>query len=87
MALRSALLDWGRLQWPDNAPRSVGALAERVASPLADELRNLSKASYGPGDASWDREALARSLRSVKVLKDEAGSVERDALPPLMPPA
>ena len=85
-ALRSAMLEWGRLQWPEDAPRSVGALAERVAPPLADELRKLSKASYGPGGADWDGEALARALRSVKVLADDTGSGAADGLPPLMPP-
>jgi hypothetical protein len=29
--VRLALLEWGRLQWPDDAPRSVGALATRVS--------------------------------------------------------
>ncbi len=86
-ALRSALLEWGRLQWPDDAPRSVGALAERVASPLSDELRRLSMASYGPGGRDWDREALAKALRSIVTLKDDAESRRQDALPPLMPPA
>ena len=85
-ALRAALLEWGRLQWPENAPRSVGALAERLAPPLADELRKLSKASYGPGGVDWDGEALAKALRSVKVLNDDVGSSAVDGLPPLMPP-
>jgi hypothetical protein len=85
--LRSALLDWGRLQWPDEPPRSVGVLAERVASPLAEELQKLSKASYGPGDADWDREALAKALRSIAVLSEDANAGRREALPPLMPPA
>jgi len=86
-ALRSALLEWGRLQWPDDAPRSVGALAERVASPLSDELRRLSMASYGPGGRDWGREALAKALRSIVTLDDDAESRRQDALPPLMPPA
>jgi len=86
-ALRVALLEWGRLQWPDNAPRSVGALAERVSSPLADELRRLSKASYGRGGSDWDGEALAKALRSIVVLREDAEAGHRETLPPLMPPA
>ncbi len=83
--LRSALLDWGRLQWPDDAPRSVGELASRVSAPLSDELRALSAASYGPGAGSFDGAALARALRSFAVL--DAGADGRpDPLPPLMPP-
>ena len=85
-ALRVALLDWGRLQWPNNAPRSVGALAERVSSPLADELHSLSRASYGRGGGDWDGEALAKALRSIVVLREHAEVGHREALPPLMPP-
>lgn len=86
-ALRAALLEWGCLQWPGNAPRSVGALAERVASPLADELHKLSRASYGRGGGDWDGEALAKGLRSIVVLRENTEQGNRDTLPPLMPPA
>lgn len=86
-ALRAALLEWGRLQWPDDAPRSLGALAARVADPLAGELRTLSKASYGPERSDWDRDAMVKALRSIVVLKDAAESHSSDSLPPLMPPA
>ena len=82
--VRQALLDWGALQWPGNAPRSIGALAGRVSAPLADELRRLSTAAYGPGPAEWDGEALARALRSFAVIEDDTGPAE-DPLPPLMP--
>ncbi|MGB5337374.1 MAG: BatD family protein [Woeseiaceae bacterium] len=86
-ALRSALLEWGRLQWPDDAPRSIGALAERVADPLSTELKKLSMASYGPAGRDWDREALAKTLRSISVRKHAAESERAETLPPLMPPA
>ncbi|NNF40781.1 MAG: hypothetical protein HKN64_05335, partial [Woeseiaceae bacterium] len=86
-ALRSALLQWARLQWPDDPPRSPGALAERVSSPLADELRKFSSASYGPGGGDWDGAALAKALRSFAVVEREAGDSNRELLPPLMPPA
>ena len=85
--VRSAMLEWGRLQWPDNAPRSIGALSERVSPPLADELRKLSGASYGPGDRSWDGAALAKSLRSFAVINAAAQSGNKDPLPTLLPNA
>ena len=43
--VRAALIDWARLQWPDNAPRSIGEIAARVDAPLSEELRPLSDAS------------------------------------------
>jgi hypothetical protein len=82
-----AVLEWGRLQWPDDAPRSVGELAERVAAPLSDELRKLSMASYGPGGSEWDGAALAKSVRSIAVVSPDSGLDAEDPLPPLMPPA
>ena len=84
---RNALLEWGRLQWPERAPRSIGELADRVSTPLADDLKALSSASYGPLGREWDGTSLANSLRSISVLRDDDNEVARDALPPLMPNA
>jgi len=85
--VRSALLEWGRLQWPDEAPRSVGALAERVSAPLAHELRQLSTVSYGPDGRDWDGAALAKSLRTIALVSNDPQAGHDDPLPPLMPPA
>ncbi len=84
--VRQAMLDWGRLQWPDDAPRSVGALAKRVSAPLADELGRLSDSAYGQNGADWDGEALATYLRSFAILEDKPART-KDLLPPLMPQA
>jgi len=82
--VRRAMIEWSLLQWPDDAPRSIGVIAQRVSSPLADELRNLSALSYGQESADWDGEALANAIRSFSVLKGEA--IEKsEFLPPLMP--
>ncbi len=83
-AVRAALLDWGRLQWPDDAPRSVGVLATRISAPLADELVALSSFSYGSARSDWNGEALAKALRSFAVLGDEE-TADEEVLPPLMP--
>ena len=61
-----ALIAWGQLQWPDDAPRSIGVIAERVSSPLADELRALSRLSYGPEAATWDGAALGEGIAFVR---------------------
>ena len=85
--VRAAVLEWGGLQWPDEAPRSIGELSSRVESPLADELRKLSSASYGPNGGDWDGEALAKALKSVSILTPYEERVASEQLPPLMPPA
>jgi hypothetical protein len=82
--VRSALIDWGQLQWPDDAPRSIGTIAKRVSSPMSDELAALSRLSYGPESEEWNGAALAKSLRSFAVLDDESSQSE-ELLPPLMP--
>ena len=82
--VRQALLDWGRLQWPENVPRSIGEIARRVSSPLAEELRNLSSLSYGPNGGDWNGEAMAKAIGSFSVLKDDAKQT-KELLPPLMP--
>jgi hypothetical protein len=83
-AVRQALIEWGQLQWPDDAPRSIGIIATRVSSPLAEQLEALSKLSYGPGSEEWDGEALAKSLRSFAVVVDDHRR-SNETLPPLMP--
>ena len=86
-AVRAALLEWARLEWPQNTPRSIGEIAGRVAAPLADELRALSAASYGTAGREFDADALAAALRGVTPLKTAADTAANDPLPPLMPRA
>ena len=83
--VRQAILEWGRLQWPEDSPRSIGALARRVSAPLSDELGRLSRSAYGPEGAGWDGDALAKSLRSFAVVDEPGKDAARDPLPPLMP--
>ncbi len=83
--LKSNLLEWGRLEWPANAPRSIRDLARRVSLPLSTQLETLCSASYGSGESYWDGEALAKSLRSFSVLSEEKPEQPTDVLPPLSP--
>lgn len=83
--VKTAVLNWGKLQWPDNPPRSIGTLAERVSIPLSTQLAVLCNASYGAGDEHWDGETLAKALRSFSVLTEESDDRPVDVLPPLAP--
>jgi hypothetical protein len=84
-AVKAALLEWGRLQWPGGAPRSVADIANRVSDPLSSELRTLARLSYGPGGAAWNGANLDRALRSFTVLSADEGPHYAQGLPPLMP--
>lgn len=83
--VRAALLEWGRLQWPAHAPRSIGEIANRVEAPLSDELRKLSSATYGPGGGDIDGAALGKALKSVTLVDARETTSVGDMLPPLMP--
>ena len=82
--VRSALIEWAQLQWPEDPPRSIGAIAQQVSAPMSDELVALSRLSYGPDSAEWNGAALAKALRSFAVLK-ETSSEDEELLPPLLP--
>lgn len=84
--VKASVLEWGRLQWPGAAPRSVGDLAALVTEPAASELMRLCRETYGPAPgADWDGEELAGALRlmAAKEVVSEPSIV--DGLPPLMP--
>lgn len=82
---KSALLKWGRLQWPDRPPRSIADIAARVPPAVAGELEELSASSYGPRQRPWDGAALARALQSMKLESASRDGRLRGELPPLMP--
>ena len=83
--VKAALLSWGRLQWPNDWPRSIGDLASRVSDPLAAELNTLCSSSYGPNGESWNGKDLSKALRSFAVKTGEETDTATDDLPPLMP--
>ena len=83
--VKAALLSWGRLQWPNNWPRSIGDLAARVSDPLATELNTLCSSSYSPNGDSWSGKELAKALRSFAVNSVDDTITSKNELPPLMP--
>ena len=85
VGVKAALLQWGKLQWPDDPPRSIGAFSTRVSIPLSTQLMQLCSVSYSSRDEAWDNEALAKSLRSFSVLKEGEEDQVTDILPPLSP--
>jgi len=83
--VKSALLAWARLQWPDDAPRNIGDLALRVTMPLSTELNHMCSANYGPGISAWSGEKLAKALKSFSLLGNDEQHVADAELPPLFP--
>jgi len=57
-----ALLDLAQAEWPDDSPRSLGALAARLEAG-GEEISVLDKCLYGTGGARWQGNALWRILK------------------------
>lgn len=56
-AAAGALLDWAAATWPQQPPRSLGALAVQVDRG-ADAVRELESMLYSAGNESWAGQAL-----------------------------
>jgi hypothetical protein len=60
-AAAKALLDLGRLEWPDDPPRGLVALAARLRSGSA-EILALDRRLYGTDSSPWSGEALREAV-------------------------
>jgi hypothetical protein len=82
-ACRAALLAWAAHEWPAHAPRSLGALADRMGDDaMAGALRDLEASLYGRHAQQFSGAALASAFKSWRPVTDQhARPVE--ALPPL----
>ncbi|HEX6995987.1 MAG TPA: BatD family protein [Gammaproteobacteria bacterium] len=61
-AARTALLDWAAERFPDDVPRSLGALAARLPEDAAAAVIELEGALYAPRGRDWNGRALAAAL-------------------------
>ena len=83
-AAARALLAWAAAEWPDNPPRSLGAIATRLASG-ADEVRALDQALYAPGDLAWDGGRFWDTFRQGLQINTTATADRDGGLAPLYP--
>lgn len=84
-AAAHALLALGRACWPDQAPRNLGELADRLSAG-AEEVRALDRALYGPAGGSWPADALWQALRDgLPIAQLPRDAIAGDGLPPLYP--
>ena len=81
-----ALLDWAATTWPDQPPRSLGALAARVQQG-AGVLRELEAVLYGADRQEWNGQALWKQFSDGLLgSKNRAASGKQpDTAPPLYP--
>jgi hypothetical protein len=63
-AARAALLAWAAETWPQDPPRTLVALARRLAdTPLRDELESLDRTLYAPQPTAWRGQRLWQEAR------------------------
>lgn len=81
-----ALLDWAAATWPDQPPRSLGALAARVKRG-AEVIRALETVLYGANKQDWNGELLWKTFAEGLLQPDKptAQSSQIEAAPPLYP--
>lgn len=79
---KTALLEWAKACWPQQAPASLGAVARQVDGPLAAALEELSRVLYSNDPIPWDGEALWQAFQQYKPMRDTRGS-DTSALAPL----
>lgn len=80
-----ALLALGRVHWPDQAPRSLGELADRLSAG-AEEVRALDRALYGPPGEVWPADELWSIVKDgLPIVQPRHAVNSADGLPPLYP--
>ncbi|WP_207891819.1 BatD family protein [Thiogranum longum] len=79
-----ALLEWAALEWPEQPPRNLGALAQRLASG-SEEVRRLDNILYGDGAEAWQGEALWNALKTGLSPRQKHETKGSEGLAPLYP--
>lgn len=59
---REALLNWGRLRWPQDPPGNLARLAGRCPPPLRGHITDLEKAFFSPDPIHWERDPVPDEL-------------------------
>jgi len=78
-AAAKALLDLGRVEWPDDPPRGLVALAARLRSGSA-EILALDRSLYGSDGLPWSGEALRDAVGDGLRPTSPAGTAEASGL-------
>ena len=82
-AAAAAMLQWGKLRYPNHPPPSLEALANREPEPLASRLKELAKILYSSGTQSWTGAALGASVKSAASVSEKSASFSAKLSRPL----
>ena len=86
-AARASLLNWAEAQWPQDPPRGLDSLAQRLGEGAATVLHEIDRHLYAAAVQPWDGIAAWGRLSPVlqKQGRNEGGRGSDSALPPLYP--
>jgi hypothetical protein len=79
------LLRWARLQWPQDPPVSLTAIARRSKPELAEALTQLDRALYANGEIVWHGAELAQLISDRIAENSSTKPDQSEALKPLYP--
>lgn len=83
-ATAGALLQWAAAKWPDDAPRNLGSLAQRLVTG-GREIRELDRTLYATGARPWQGDALWQVFKQGLEEVVTEGPARQDGLSPLYP--
>ncbi len=77
-AAKAALLEWGKFQWPDNTPKTIGDIGARSSEPFREELHRLNQALYSHSPDVWKGEVLWSVFKQLTAQEDTRKSAPTD---------
>ncbi len=84
--IREALLKLAPVVWPEQPPRSLEAMAQRVGEPLSEQLQNLSRVLYAGEKVAWDGLRIEEGLKALhRAVGKKADGKKQEALRPMYP--
>lgn len=88
-AAKEQLLHWAEARWPQDTPRSLGEIADRLGRPVASvALNELDKTIYASSPkASWNGSASWAILKTALAQQDQTENLNKTLLPELYPRA
>ena len=84
--VKQALLETGRVFWPENPPLSLSDLAERFDHrELTEQIKKLNQALYSGQSSEWDAKKFWNVFKTVESDAKKQKKEEKIPVPPLYP--
>ncbi|NKB38224.1 MAG: protein BatD [Gammaproteobacteria bacterium] len=81
--LKSELLGWANLIWPERPAINLGEIAKRSSSDVAEQLNELNNFLYSQRKSNWEGQAFWRVFHDSQSTVRESKKVEAGKLEPL----